>query len=45
MWECKFIDKKTGEKIYRNYKFKQLNEIEAIAKRNKWVLVRYKKEA
>lgn len=42
-WECKFIDRKTGETHYRNYKYKQLYEIEEIARSKGWLLVRYKK--
>ena len=44
MIECKFVDKKTGKEIYRNYKYKQLHEIEAIAKASDWLLVRWKRE-
>jgi len=44
MWEVKFVDKKTGELIYRNYKFHDEAQINAIARKNKWQIVRMKRE-
>lgn len=44
MLNCKFIDKATGETIFRSYKFKQPHEIKAIAKRSGWQVVYIMKE-
>lgn len=42
-WECKFIDRNINKVIYRNYKWKQLNEIEAMARKNNWLLIKWAK--
>jgi len=44
MLECKFLNRKTNEVFFRNYKYKRIDEIEAMASANGWLLVRWKKE-
>ena len=44
MFEVKFLDRKTNEIIYRNYKWKGQREIEAIARKKKWIIARIKRE-
>ena len=43
MFKVKFVDRK-GVAIFRNYKWKEMHEIEQIAKKNKWLVASYNKE-
>lgn len=44
MIRCKIYNPATKEVWYRNFRFKQYYEIEAMCKANKWLLVSWSKE-
>lgn len=44
MYIVKFIDVKTRQPLWRKYKWKQPNEIEAIAKKSGWIVASMMKE-
>jgi hypothetical protein len=44
MYRVRFYNRATGESIFRNYKWKEPREIEAIARRNKWIVAKIERE-
>jgi hypothetical protein len=44
MYKVRFYSRATGESIYRNYKWIEPKEIEAIARKNKWIVAKIERE-